>query len=112
MVSRYDIRPIGINKTSQYKEFFRDRNVKHIRQFFSPTLRHPTEEEILELEIVGHEWAVGDRYFKLADEFYGDVKMWWVIAWYNQKPTESHVKLGDVVEIPLPLDRVLEFMGF
>ena len=50
---------------------------------------------------------MGDRYFKLAYEYYGDSKLWWVIAWYNQKPSEADVKNGDTIFIPLPLDKVL-----
>lgn len=110
MVSRYDNRLIGINKTSQYREFLLDRNVNFIRQYFSPNLRHPTDSEVLDLDIIGHEWRVGDRYYKLANEFYGDSKMWWVIAWFNQKPTESHVELGELIEIPLPLDKILALL--
>jgi len=35
--------------------------------------------------------------------------MWWVIAWYNQKPTEAHFNVGDVVYIPTPLANVLQY---
>lgn len=110
MTSRYDNRSIGLNKTKQYKEFFLDRNVKFVRHFFSPNLKHPTEEEIANLDIFSHEWRVGDRYFKLAHEFYGDSKLWWVIAWFNQKPTESHVQLGEIIEIPSPIEKVLSLL--
>lgn len=111
MVSRYDGRRIGLNRTSQYRDFFLERNVNHIRHYFTPNLKHPTEDEVLELDIIGREWSIGDRYFKLANEFYGDPKLWWVIAHFNQRPTESHVELGDIIEIPLPLDKVLTMIG-
>jgi len=50
---------------------------------------------------------VGDRYFKLAHRFYGDSKLWWVIAWFNKKPTESHVDVGDLILIPTDLYQIL-----
>ena len=53
----------------------------------------------------------GDRFDLLAHQYYGDSELWWVIAWYNQTPTESHVELGDVLQIPLPLHKVLSSMG-
>ena len=112
-MGRYSERSIGINKTAQYQEVFEEKNVNHIRQYFSPKLRHPTAEEVSELDIISHEWTLGDRYFKLASQYYnGDSKLWWIIAHFNQKPTESHVVIGDIIEIPLPLDRVLRLLGY
>jgi hypothetical protein len=35
--------------------------------------------------------------------------MWWLIGWYNQKPTEAHFKIGDTVLIPLPLEEILGY---
>jgi len=37
--------------------------------------------------------------------------MWWVIAWFNKLPTESHIKLGDVIYIPMPLNEILKIYG-
>ncbi len=56
-------------------------------------------------------WRLGDRYWKLASENYGNAKYWWVIAWFNKKPTEQHVKLGETVLVPLFLDEVLTVIG-
>ena len=50
--------------------------------------------------------------FKLASKYYDDPTMWWVIAFYNQKPTEFHLKLGDLVYIPVPLETVLFYIGY
>mgnify|MGYP003344114216 CR=1 FL=1 len=36
---------------------------------------------------------------KLADEYYGDSRDWWIIAKYNLKPTEAHIQIGDIIEI-------------
>jgi len=110
MVSRYSRREIGINRTSQYKNIIEGRGRKQIDQYFTPNLRHPSEVDALELNLIGHEWSEGDKFYKLASRFYGDPTLWWIIAWYNQTPTESHLKRGDVVNIPLPLERILEFL--
>ena len=107
MSSRYNDRKIVINRTPQYKQLLKDRNVPFIRQYFTANLHHPTVEEVMDLNVVSRVWKMGDRYFKLAYEYYGDSKLWWVIAWYNQKPSEADVKNGDIIEVPLPLDKVL-----
>tara|TARA_R110000744_G_scaffold12918_2_gene38080 strand:- start:620 stop:958 length:339 start_codon:yes stop_codon:yes gene_type:complete len=109
MATRYNNRKISRNKNKLYKRYFEDRNVNHIRQFRSPDLAYPTTEQIRELQVLSHIWKTGDRYYKLAFEFYGNSKYWWVIAWFNKKPTEAHLKLGDVVFVPTPLDKLLNF---
>ena len=43
--------------------------------------------------------------------YYDVAELWWVIAQFNQKPTDSHYSLGDVVYIPLPLEKVLTLYG-
>ena len=65
----------------------------------------------MELELVGHTWSLGDRFYKLAYKYYGDSTLWWVIAWYNQTPTEAQVEIGDTLQIPLPLDKILRMLG-
>jgi len=62
------------------------------------------------LQKVGHIWTLGDRYYKLAHQHYGESQYWWVIAWFNKKPTEAHLSLGDVVYVPLPLSRILNLL--
>lgn len=107
MPSRYAGKNILINTEEQYKEYMRQRGVRYIRQFASPNIRFPTLEELEEIETIGHIWKLGDRFYKLADHYYNDVGLWWIIPWFNQKPTEFHFVLGDIVEVPFPLTTVL-----
>lgn len=110
MASRYDNRMVATNDNRLYKEMFRERKINFIKQFATPNMKYPSADEISRLETIAHTWTVGDRYYKLAFEYYGDSEMWWIIAWYNQKPTESHVENGETVFIPLPLDKILQFL--
>ena len=79
--------------------------------FRSADFRHPTEEEIEKLTLYPHRWTLGDRFFKLAHEYYGDSSLWWVIAWFNQMPTEAHIVQGDLIYIPSPLDQITSYYG-
>ena len=101
---------MALNNEEIYKEHFRARGVKFINHYPTANLAHPTDEQILALERVPHVWTVGDRYYKLANKFYGDSTLWWIIAWYNQKPTEAHVAIGDTIYVPLPLHKILAFL--
>lgn len=94
-----------------YQNLFEVRDVKFIRQFDSPNFKYPTEDQINSLDLLDHMWKRGDKLSKLAEQHYSDPRLWWVIAWFNKRPTEAHFKFGDVIQIPRPLERVLDFMG-
>ena len=107
---RYDDRPLLVNRNNAiYREQFFNRGVQHIIQYISPELRYPTPYEISQLQLEGHVWTLGDRYYKLAHEYYGSSRFWFVIAWFNQAPTESHLEAGQLIRIPLPLERILDY---
>lgn len=48
-----------------------------------------------------HIWSHGDKLYKLADKYFGDRNLFWLIGLFNNKPTDSHFKYGDIVFIPL-----------
>ena len=98
---------IFINNRNLYRTYFQDRNVKFIEQYTSPTITYPTASEIQDLLLRKHTWTQGDRFFKLAIEFYGSSRYWWIIPWFNQKPLEADYEYGDLIYIPLPLQEVL-----
>jgi nucleoid-associated protein YgaU len=107
--SRYAGTVVIYNDAEIYEEFLKERGLTNLQQFASSTMYHPTARERATLNRMHHTWKVGDRYYKLAQEYYGDSRYWWVIAQYNQKPTESDVLLGDAIIIPLPLEDVLAY---
>lgn len=107
MTSRYDNRAAAINAAPLYRAMLKRRGVNFIRQFKTPSLSFPTDTEMGSLKEIDYTWKTGDRFFKLANEYYGDSTLWWIVAWYNQTPTESHVSTGQVIQVPLPLDAVL-----
>ena len=108
MASRYYNREILANFNEKYSEILKKRNVDFIDQYDSPKFSEISFQDIAQLDVVSRVWTSGDRLYKLADEFYNDPTLWWVIAWYNRLPTESHIKIGWVVDIPLPLNKILE----
>jgi len=111
MGTRYDDRTILTNDMEEYQKVLEQRGVKQIRQYNTAILHYPTINEIRTLQRVQHIWKVGDRYYKLASQHYGMPTYWWVIAQYNKKPTESQLSPGDVVYIPIPLEKILGYYG-
>ena len=110
-MGRYNSRTLLRNQTEFYKEIFEKRGLKGIRHYNTPNMKYPTGKEIADsIERIPHLWKTGDAYWKLAQKYYGDAQMWWVIAWFNKKPTESHVEMGDTIQIPTPITTVMKYL--
>jgi len=107
-MSRYKNTPVFDNNLPLYKKAREERNIPDtLVQFKLSHLPAPTVDQMTSLDDSVQIWGVGDRLYKTAADHYGDPTLWWIIAWYNGRPTEAHFKVGDVVNIPKPLDRVL-----
>jgi|TARA_Y100001973_G_C5186160_1_gene327981 hypothetical protein len=74
-------------------------------------LKNPTLLERVVVQTTNYVWKYGDRYYNLANQFYGMSEYWWVIAWWNARPTEANILPGDVIVIPINLERALEALG-
>ena len=107
MASRYDDRAFITNNFDMYRNVFKKRGVKQIVHYSSPELTYPSPRDISDLNVVDHIWRKGDHYYKLADFYYGDSTYWWVIAFFNKKPTEDLLAFGDIVMVPTPLENAL-----
>lgn len=108
-MGRYDSRTKGINKEELYEDFFEERGVNHIKHYTTPKLRHPTAKERESLERIKYVWTSTSKFWRLAEQYYNSPELWWVIAQFNQTPTEAHVEVGQIIYIPLPLERILGY---
>ena len=105
---RYDLREVFRNMNRRiYSEQFAARKVRMVEQYTTPTMTYPSFEDLKDLMIINHIWKVGDRFYKLSHEYYGTVDYWWIIPWFNQRPLETDIALGDSINIPLPLDELI-----
>ena len=91
---RNESRRMIINSSHNFDDQFRVRSVESIKQYTTLKLRYPTTEEMAKLDILTETWKLGDRLYKYAHKHYGDPNLWWVIAWFNKKPTENDYQLG------------------
>jgi len=98
-----------LRNKSKYYEFLRRTRggVRSIVHYDVPEIKNPTRKERAEISSVTHVWKYGDRYYNLATQYYGIPDYWWVIAWWNGRPSEANVKPGDVITIPLNLEETL-----
>ena len=110
MSDRYTRRRIYENRLPAYREQRKDRGVRLLKHYSSPNMRYPTPAQLRRISSISHTWRVGDRYYKLAHDHYGERKLWWLIAWFNMAPTESHLIPGQVIQVPMPLEAALSYM--
>jgi nucleoid-associated protein YgaU len=111
MASRYEGNATFTNTLDLYRNVFRKRGVKQIEQYATQELEYPNSNQLSSVTVVDHIWKRGDHYYKLADFYYGDPTYWWVIAQFNQKPTEDQITFGDIIMIPTPLETILTIYG-
>ena len=104
MASRYENVLFFRNIDRLYHPTFETRGVPYIDQYATNIFQKGPSAGVT-VETVY--WETGDRLDKLAFRAYGDATYWWVIARYNQKPTDAHYALGDTVFIPQPLQMVV-----
>jgi hypothetical protein len=109
MATRYDYSRVFENATEQYKKTFENRNRLFINQYGTQTITEVTDSMKINLIKAPHVWASGDKYYVLSQKHYDDFRYWWLIAWFNSRPTEQHNSIGDVIYIPLPLQKALGY---
>ena len=107
-MARYENRPIKKLTNIKRSDMIRDRGVKNIVHYVSPIFKNLPSDLYDSDRLEYMVWKVGSRFYKLAHEFYGDSRLWWIIAYFNRKPTDSHVQIGEVVYIPLDWETILD----
>tara|TARA_R110000824_G_scaffold313893_1_gene500743 strand:+ start:57 stop:404 length:348 start_codon:yes stop_codon:yes gene_type:complete len=108
---RYDNRIRNFLEDDLYRDKLKEKGVRRIAHFNTAHIGGLNASIRSKFKRIEHIWGVGDRFYKLAEQHYGNPKLWWVIAWYNTTPTETHVKVGDTIKIPMPLERILYYFN-
>ena len=108
---RYKSARVINNNSKFYKFLRRKRGVRNIAHYGTPIIYNPSITDRNSTPTVSHVWGYGDRYYKLAAQYYGSSEYWWVIAWWNGRPTEATVQNGTVLQIPTNLEDALTIMG-
>ena len=104
--NRYMRRRLTTTTGNFYTKMFEARGVGAIDHYTTPIFTDINQGAFAAVTTTTHVWAVGDHFYKLAHEHYGDTEYWWVIALFNKRPTEAHIKNGTVVYIPHPPEAI------
>ena len=96
------------NDDKIYQNFLKKTGTRNIDHYGLVIFGDPMQEDFLnEISTSEHIFSIGDSLSKIAFKEYGDPRLWWVLAWFNTKPTDMHVDIGERIYAPHPLDEVL-----
>ena len=107
MTDRNVKRKILKNGAKGYSEIIGKRGLSSAVQYGKLRIPDITLDERKSLQTQKHIYKTGDKLYKISYSYYGDTKYWWVIAWFNRKPTDFHCKIGDTIYVPFPLKQAL-----
>lgn len=109
---RYDKKTKFLNDLIEYQPLFEKREIKSIIHYQMGGLKYPSESDMYRLTVREEVWKRGDAFWKYASKYYDNQpELWWVIAFFNNAPTDAHMIIGDTVYIPTPLQTVLSIYG-
>jgi len=97
------------NDNELYKKLLIEKNKLFINQYESLKLRALLESDYDQFDIKSHVWTQGDTFEKLSSLYYLNPRYWFILAYFNSKPTEFYVSNGETIYIPMPLQKVLNF---
>jgi len=107
---RYDNDDLVSNTNEMYKTYLkRTRNLNKMVHYRTQAFGYPDISQMKTISSLPYRWSIGDRFYKLANTFFGDAELWWIIAMFNQTPTEAFVRAGDIIYVPSDLDQVLSY---
>jgi nucleoid-associated protein YgaU len=110
MLDRNEGREILVNEHRLYKKFLKERGLKRFRHYSKMKLNKISPSQMKNLSVIDHIYKTGDTLSKLSYKYYGDIRYWWVIGWFNKKPIDNLYKVGDTVHIPLPIEEALYYV--
>jgi hypothetical protein len=89
-----------------YFNYFKKRGLQYVEITRTKTFEksHNLEVRIL----TEHVWNQGDNLLKISRAYFGSSEFWWAIGFLNNKPTDAHYSIGDVVIIPTDPNAIVE----
>ena len=95
----------GIIEEDHYQNLKDERGIKRLT-----IQRTKTFENLqgLEFDVLReHVWSKTDKLHHLSRKYYGTNEYWWVIGLVNNKPTDGHYEIGDILKIPKKPSKIL-----
>lgn len=108
--TRYKNRRIKYNSNILIKKILDEKNISFVKHYSSPNIKIPSYLDKVKIRTISQVWKRGDKLSKYAEKYYTDPELWWIIALYNNKPTDAHFKIGDIFYIPTDLNNFFQYV--
>jgi|TARA_R110002124_G_scaffold185931_4_gene353462 nucleoid-associated protein YgaU len=112
-MSRYspsDLSALSSND-ERYDYLFENRDAKIVYMLAMAQMSALSDKDRKSLNTRRYTWRSGDQYWKVAQKFYGDERLWFIIAYFNKAPTDFHMQAGRDILVPVSPQLVLERLG-
>ena len=106
---RYSNDQRGLLKSEHYKEFLKERGLKHVTIHTTVSFNGLKDVEI-EVSNYGY-WTAGSSLYRISQDLYGTMEYWWTIALVNSNPTDLHFSLGDTIVVPVQPEVIKNVIG-
>ena len=110
MINRYNKSGILINNSENYWEFFKNKNIDHIRQYATFDFNNLKTLKSSNIEYITHVIQPFDKLYMLSQKYYNSPEYGWLILYTNKIGSELNIKINDVLTIYFPLQSLLELL--
>jgi len=112
MPSRYNNRAkVDVSKEEMFRQIKERRDLNMITLYGTARFNSLTDLQLQSLGYETYTWSRGDRFYKIAADYYGDPSYWWVVALFNNTPTEKQIAIGQEIYVPLEPESLASMMG-
>ena len=112
MARRYENKgTVELTKRDMFKQLKTLRNLDDVSLLSTSSFNRISDTDLEDMEYVSYTWSRGDRFYKLANDFYDNPEFWWVIALFNNAPTEQHLSIGEEIFVPPNPEIVADLLG-
>lgn len=100
-----------INNADRDKALMDKKNIKNILQYSIYDFGTLGSDNKLNLDITYHTFERGDKLYNIAQKYYNDASLGWLICYTNNISNELQILEGQMLSIYLPLENLLELLN-
>ena len=99
-----------INNSDEYAEYFRQRNMKDLKQYSTFNFSNLKNIENQNLEVILHRFLPNEKLYNISQKYYNSPEFSWLICYTNRFPNELSISPNTLLKIYLPIESVLELL--
>lgn len=108
--SRYNKEKVFQNSSEAYSEMLNKKKLGTINTVFQKKMNNFSSDIASKLTLEPHIWAVTDKIYNVSNKFYGSPDFWWLILWANNKMSVFEIEIGEIIYIPLSLEKTISLV--